>query len=470
MGSHGGGRGRREQEVTSQEAELALGLAELLRRERHHEGAEPAGGGGATAPPPLANHELRLQLELGRGRGPGGPAPQEENLPRMLAQRQWGRCRHSSFSPGEQTRLSSHFLPNRVAFADSYPQKAFCGVFDPNGDAFVSACQDQTLRLYRCRGGGMKLLRTFAGRDVGWSILDVVFSPDGGRCFYCSWSDYVHMIDVYGEGDTHTALDLRPRERRFAIFSLAVAPGGGAVLGGANDGCIYGYDLGAMRRVLKVSAHEDDVNAVALDGGEGQLVLSGGDDGVCRGWDRRLLQEAPDGDGRPRPVVTLAGHRDGITFLHPRGDGRYLVTNSKDQSAKLWDLRLPAGPTVMAAARRAVANQSWDYRWQPAPPTANPAPLPGDRSLMTFRGHVVLHTLLRARLAPPPGPAGGQYLSAACATGAVIVYDVLTGRVVRRLANHGACVRDVSWHPRGDWLASASWDGSIRLWDYGDPA
>ncbi|KAK2510306.1 hypothetical protein Q9233_017873 [Columba guinea] len=179
MGSHGGGKGRREQEVTSQEAELALGLAELLRS----------------------------------------------------------------------------FLPNRVAFADSYPQKAFCGVFDPNGDAFVSACQDQTLRLYRCRGGGMKLLRTFAGRDVGWSILDVVFSPDGSRCFYCSWSDYVHMIDVYGEGDTHTALDLRPRERRFAIFSLAVAPGGGAVLGGANDGCIYGYDLGAMRRVLKATPH-----------------------------------------------------------------------------------------------------------------------------------------------------------------------------------------------------------------------
>ncbi|OPJ68054.1 hypothetical protein AV530_009068 [Patagioenas fasciata monilis] len=63
----------------------------------------------------------------------------------MLAQRQWGRCRHSSFSPGEQTRLSSHFLPNRVAFADSYPQKAFCGVFDPNGDAFVSACQGEAL-------------------------------------------------------------------------------------------------------------------------------------------------------------------------------------------------------------------------------------------------------------------------------------------------------------------------------------
>ncbi|XP_033928424.1 DDB1- and CUL4-associated factor 11-like [Melopsittacus undulatus] len=88
---------------------------------------------------------------------------------------------------------------------------------------------------------------------------------------------------------------------------------------------------------------------------------------------------------------------------------------------------------------------------------------------MTYRGHVVLNTLLRCRLAPPPGPGAGQYLSAACATGAVIVYDVLTGRPVRRLTNHSGCVRDVSWHPEGGALASASWDGSIRLWTYQEP-
>ncbi|XP_030826743.1 DDB1- and CUL4-associated factor 11, partial [Camarhynchus parvulus] len=200
-----------------------------------------------------------------------------------------------------------------------------------------------------------------------------------------------------------------PRTGRFAVFSLAVGPDGRDVMGGANDGCVYVYDRQAQRRVERVPAHEDDVNAVALADASGQLLLSGGDDAVGRAWDRRCLAEGP--------AVTLAGHRDGLTFLHARGDGRYVVSNSKDQSAKLWDLRRPSGPAALAAARRAVARQSWDYRWQRAPRAARKAtPLPGDASLVTFRGHAVLHTLLRCRLAPPGRPA----LAAGSADGSVL--------------------------------------------------
>eukprot|EP00076_Gallus_gallus_P033864 XP_024999402.1 DDB1- and CUL4-associated factor 11 [Gallus gallus] len=157
----------------------------------------------------------------------------------------------------------------------------------------------------------------------------------------------------------------------------------------------------------------------------------------------------PPGGATPGGAA-LAGHRDGVTFIHPRGDGRYLVSNSKDQTAKLWDLRRPAGPGGVAAARRAVARQSWDYRWQRAPRRAiATTPLPGDAALMTYRGHAVLHTLIRCRLAPPPGSDGGLFLGTGCASGAVIVYDVLTGAAVRRLAHPGGCVRDVCWHPAG---------------------
>ncbi|XP_068025753.1 LOW QUALITY PROTEIN: DDB1- and CUL4-associated factor 11 [Melanerpes formicivorus] len=469
-----------EEEDEEEDLDLAQVLAYLLRRGQEGAGRgqrggaeeeeeEPWEGEPPPAPPPdtrvLDAHQLRSQLELLGGRGPG-PTPPEGNLPRLLRLREWGRCRHGSFSPGEKSRLGSHFLPNQVCFSDTYPQKAFCGLFSPKGDLFVTACQDQRLRLYQCQGQRLRLLGTARGRDVGWSILDVVFSPDASQCLYSSWSDYIHVYDIYGDGDTHTALDLRPEERRFAVFSLAVGPDGREVLGGANDGCLYVYDRQVQRRVLRVQAHGDDVNAVALgeEGAGGHLLLSGGDDGVCRAWDRRCL-----GEGRDSPVGLLAGHRDGITFLHPRGDGRYLVSNSKDQTAKLWDLRRPTGPGGLAAARRAVARQSWDYRWQRAPRRAMTAtPLPGDSSLMTYRGHAVLHTLLRCRLSPPPAQ-GGLYLGAGCAYGSVIVYDVLTGRPVRRLTNHGACVRDVCWHPHEGTLASASWDGSVRLWAYREP-
>ena len=51
-------------------------------------------------------------------------------------------------------------------------------------------------------------------------------------------------------------------------------------------------------------------------------------------WDRRTLNE-----DYPEPVGVLAGHADGITYLDSKGDARYLISNSKDQTIKLWDMR-----------------------------------------------------------------------------------------------------------------------------------
>ena len=33
------------------------------------------------------------------------------------------------------------------------------------------------------------------------------------------------------------------------------------------------------------------------------------------------------------------GHLEGVTFIDSRGDGRHLISNGKDQSIKLWDIR-----------------------------------------------------------------------------------------------------------------------------------
>lgn len=40
-----------------------------------------------------------------------------------------------------------------------------------------------------------------------------------------------------------------------------------------------------------------------------------------------------------KPVGVFVGHQDGITYIDSREDDRYLLTNSKDQTIKVWDLR-----------------------------------------------------------------------------------------------------------------------------------
>lgn len=39
------------------------------------------------------------------------------------------------------------------------------------------------------------------------------------------------------------------------------------------------------------------------------------------------------------PSGVLVGATEGITYTSPKGDGRYIVANSKDQAARLYDLR-----------------------------------------------------------------------------------------------------------------------------------
>lgn len=49
---------------------------------------------------------------------------------------------------------------------------------------------DQNIRLYDTTRGRFNLRRTVKARDVGWSVLDVCFTPDAHHVLYSSWSDY----------------------------------------------------------------------------------------------------------------------------------------------------------------------------------------------------------------------------------------------------------------------------------------
>ena len=45
----------------------------------------------------------------------------------------------------------------------------------------------------------------------------------------------------------------------------------------------------------------------------------------------------------------------------------HFVLFSKDQSIKLWDLRSFSSKAAVDATKKAVSNQTWDYRWQGVP-------------------------------------------------------------------------------------------------------
>jgi len=58
---------------------------------------------------------------------------------------------------------------------------------------------DRNLRVYHTAEGKFQLLKTIQARDVGWSILDTAFSPDGNYVVYSSWSECRKFLYFFGD-------------------------------------------------------------------------------------------------------------------------------------------------------------------------------------------------------------------------------------------------------------------------------
>lgn len=378
----------------------------------------------------------------------------------MIQKRQWG-C---GFTTSEKCQISNKFLPNKMKKIARYRSKAFCGSYSTDGKLLVTASQDNRLRLYRTNDDKFNIFKKINAQNVSWSILDTAFSPDGNYIAYSSWSEALYLCPIYGDSNVQESLPLAPTDHgRFCIFSLVFSTDGREIVGAANDGCLYVYDRECHQCAIKIEGHAEDANTVAFADNTSQILYSGGDDGLCKVWDRRTLNE-----DNPNPVGVFSGHIDGITHLDSKLDSRYLITNSKDQTIKLWDVRKFSSKIAQESTRKAVANQNWDYRWQRVPRElykSSRSLLDGDTSVMTYRGHTVVQTLIRCHFSPL-STTGQRFIYTGCGTGKIIIYDLLTGKIVSSLDGHRGCVRDVSWHPYHQEIISSSWDGVIGCWRY----
>lgn len=108
------------------------------------------------------------------------------------------------------------------------------------------------------------------------------------------------------------------------------------------------------------------MNAVGFIDETSNIIYSGSDSGVLKLWDRRCLNEM-----NPKEVGLFVGHLDGITYIDTKNDARYLISNSKDQTIKLWDMRVfsrgSAADQPQQIRRRTRHHNRWDYRWDEVP-------------------------------------------------------------------------------------------------------
>ena len=369
-----------------------------------------------------------------------------------------------------------------------YDTRCYSGQFSDDGNFFFSCGQDFKVRMYDTSNPyDWKYYKTVEYPFGQWTITDATLSPDNK---YLAYSSIRHMVclaptDPTDFSDPHY-LDFsymsRGSGRRaqfgfmgrhgFGIWSLRFSGDGREIVAGTSDRSVVVYDLERRESVMSVQRHDDDVNAVCFgDKSSPHILYSGSDDTTLRVWDRRSL-----GDSREAGV--FMGHTEGLTYVDSKGDGRYVLSNGKDQTMKLWDLRKMMTTAKFSRIDPSRYTRGFDYRFAHYSDD-DYEPHPHDCSVVTFRGHSVLKTLIRCHFSPPTST-DSRYVYSGSADGSVYIYNLdatLAGKIDVQKATHNSrdrypnlyddhgygdsrgsnrwqtCVRDASWHPNVPVLA-----------------
>jgi RNA polymerase sigma factor (sigma-70 family) len=314
--------------------------------------------------------------------------------------------------------------------------------FTTDGKRLAVRNNDQAIRLWDVADG--EQLRLFGdpialgrGFNGGFIQSNIALSADGSLLASATGANTVRQWDV------KTGKEVAVKSSHHgSVAAVALSPDGKTAMTRSTDNVLHLWDADKGIET-KSQSLAGNVSQAAFSA-DGKLLALGGFDGTVHIWDALNAKEMKEWKAGNQGFASLA--------LTP--NGKTLAVRGFDQSIRLFDV------ATGNELRQVVA----------APPAANPG---GGFAIVAYTGNAgSTQTLtfspdgtLLAGLAVD-APAGAvNAVPRAPTTSSLRLWDVATGKVMRKFEAPKTAVLALAFSPDGRTIATANADNTISLWE-----
>jgi WD40 repeat protein len=401
----------------------------------------------------------------------------------------------------------------------AYPYNCW---FSPDGRRLAGSCLDGVVKIWDTTTGQVEMDQ----QSNTHQCRAVAFSPDGKRIALAGFDGTVRLLDAVSNREmltifAHTsvladaAFSHDGDQLATASYDHTVRIWNAARLRDDYEppGCVT------------LRGHQQLVSGVAFSS-DGQWLASGSWDGTVKLWERSrhgsrdaVRAQHAESDGYTLRY-TLRGHRANVCSVAFSSDNRTVASGSWDKSVKLWDLEAPVGDslsvrTIPCTERVcgialspngrllavgltngiALYNAATGDEAAPFKPTPAGVPAlaftPDSRHLIssgasdpTIKAWEVAKDKMSFEIRHNSNPNASVAVSPdgrlvasparddAAAEPALKIWEVDWGATtsndkppLHTLRGHTGYVWKVTFSPDGRYLASGSWDSTIKVWD-----